>query len=103
MTHFSDMLNSAITPRTVELPMPGGSPSLSAFPEGTGVRYFSANLSDPKSRLELERLLTTSLRCQGTLKADGDVVVVSETGSFDKDGCYNVVIKYFELRKGEQQ
>lgn len=75
----------------------GGKGSLSPFPPNTRVKFFTANLADDNSKMRLEHILTVSLRCQGVLKNVGEVVVLSETGTFDKDGCYNVMIKYLEL------
>ena len=69
----------------------------SPFPTNTQVKYYTANLSDENSKLYLQHVLTVSLRCQGVLKKVGDIVVLNESGTFDKDGCYNVMIKYLEL------
>ena len=96
MTYYGEMIAQTSERRTVEMPEPQAFFAKEAFPAGTKVKFFTANLSDPKSKGTLEELLTTSLRCQGLLRANGDVVVISESGTFDKDGCYNVMIKYFE-------
>ena len=69
----------------------------SPFPTGTRVKYFTANLADDSLKLRLEHILTVSLTCQGQLKKPGDIVVLGESGTFDKDGCYNVMVKYLEL------
>lgn len=97
MTHFADLVAAAGTMPTVELPTPQEMRDTNPFPEGTMVRYYTANLSDPKSKEKLEYILTTSLKCRGVLKSNGDLVVISESGTFDKDGCYNIMVKYFEL------
>lgn len=70
------------------------------LPEGTEMRYFVACIADPENRIELERIMTKSLQCAGrgnTVKEPGDIFVINETGSFDRDGCYQVVVKYLYL------
>ena len=81
---------------------PGGEPlfgrgrkaAAPPFPPETEYRYFKGNLDHAKAKAELERLMTRSMRCQAELKKSGDVCVIAESGAFDKDGGYNVVIKY---------
>lgn len=100
-TEYEKLVEQAGTRRTVELPDPTDlfsvKKSTSDFPKGTQVKYYTANLSDNSSRVLLQEILTKSLMCQGNLRNIGDVVVIQESGTFDKDGCYNVMIKYFEL------
>lgn len=60
------------------------------------VRYFVGNLVDKDDVAMLENIMTTSLHCGDDLKNKGDIRVINEVGSFDKDGCYQVVVKYFE-------
>lgn len=64
------------------------------FPPETEYRYFKGNLDHAKAKAELERLMTRSMRCQADLKKPGDVCVIAESGAFDKEGGYSVVIKY---------
>lgn len=75
----------------------GNRPAAPLFPPRTEYRYFMGNLELPAEKAELERLMTCSMRCQGALKKPGDVCVISETGAFDKEGGYSVVIKYLCL------
>ena len=67
------------------------------FPIGTVFRYYVGCLNDGVTRAEVSDLMTRSYRTQGILKNPGDIWVISETGTFDKNGLYNVVIKYAEL------
>mgnify|MGYP003302145524 CR=1 FL=1 len=67
------------------------------YPEDTEIRYFVGCITDQEHRFELEEIMTKSLQCGGELKSSGDIFVVSESGSFDKDGCYQVVVKYLYL------
>lgn len=67
------------------------------FPPETEYRYFVGTLDEPEERAELERLMTASMRGQAAMKKPGDICVVSETGSFDKEGRYHVVVKYLCL------
>ena len=69
--------------------------------ETTVIRYFVGCLTNESNRVILEDIMTKSLRCQDQLKKLGDILVLSEQGSFDKDGCYNVVVKYMEIVEGE--
>jgi hypothetical protein len=61
------------------------------------VRYFVGTLTNPDNQLMLEHIMTKSLQCKDQLTEVGDVLVLSEQGTFDKDGCYNIVVKYMEL------
>lgn len=58
------------------------------------IGYFSGCVADPESRATLESILTRSLHCPRMPEKSGDICAISETGAFDKDGCYVVVIKY---------
>lgn len=81
-----------------EAPIPGNLLKQGTmFPPNTVVKYYTANLSDNNNKLILEQILTKSLECQGVLREPKDIVVLTETGAFDKDGCYNVMIKYLEV------
>lgn len=97
---YNQLVDLGIGESSSEAPSLGGlsnKGSGSPFPPNTQVKYYTANLSDESSRLMLQHLMTVSLRCQGALKNVGEVIVLSETGTFDKDGCYNIMIKYLEL------
>ncbi len=61
------------------------------------VRYFVGVLTNPGNLRMLEHIMTKSLQCRDQLTEVGDVLVLSEQGTFDKDGCYNIVVKYMEL------
>lgn len=61
------------------------------------VRYFVATLSDDGDRAVLESLMTTGLRCGGELLYPGDVVVVQEESTFDKEQGPVVMIKYMTI------
>lgn len=67
------------------------------YPEDTEIRYFVGCISDHSNKAELEAIMTKSLSCAGDIKEPGDIFVISETGSFDRDGCYQVVVKYLYL------
>lgn len=67
------------------------------FPPETEYRYFTGTLDEPEEQAELERIMTASMRGQAALSKPGDVCVVSEAGSFDKEGRYHVVVKYLCL------
>lgn len=81
---------------------PGGEPlfgrgrkaAAPPFPPDTEYRYFKGNLDHAEAKAELERLMTRSMRCQAELKKPGDVCVIAESGTFDKEGGYTVVLKY---------
>lgn len=60
------------------------------------VRYFIGVLTNESDVVMIEHIMTKSLNCEDQLKNPGDVLVISEQGTFDKDGCYNVVVKYLE-------
>ena len=64
------------------------------YPPNTQIRYFVGCITDDGLRMELERIMTKSLSGNAGLKNPGDIFVISETGSFDKDGCYQTVVKY---------
>lgn len=59
------------------------------------IRYFVGCITNEATRMELEDIMTKSMRCQDKKEVEpGDVWVISETGTFDKEGCYQVVVKY---------
>lgn len=81
-------------------PVPGRSSQKNGklgFPKSTVIRYFVGCITDETNRAELENIMTRSLSCAGELKNPGDIYVISETGTFDKDGCYQVAVKYLYL------
>lgn len=80
-------------------PRPGGRRKRGGlgYPEETQIRYFVACIADDANRAELEGIMTKSLSCAGELKNHGDIFVISETGTFDRDGCYQVAVKYLYL------
>lgn len=72
--------------------------SKSAKPmESTVIKYFVGCLTNESNLILLEEIMTKSLRCHDQLAKVGDILVLSEVGGFDKDGCYNVVVKYLEI------
>jgi hypothetical protein len=60
-------------------------------------RYFTGVLTNPNDVIMLEHIMTKSLHCKDQMVNPGDVMVLTEQGAFDKDGCYNIVVKYLEL------
>ena len=81
-------------------PVPGRSSRKNGklgFPKKTVIRYFVGCITDEANRAELENIMTRSLSCAGELKDAGDIYVISESGTFDRDGCYQVVVKYLYL------
>lgn len=64
---------------------------------GTVVRYFVGTLTNESDVLMLQDLMTRSMKCRDQLKEVNDVLVINEQGTFDKEGCYHVVVKYLEL------
>lgn len=105
MTYFESLLENSLGSTDSDIPSLGSlkKKSSSPFPPETEVKYYTANLSDAGDRATLEMILTKSLRCQGVLTTPGDIVVVTESGTFDKDGCYNVMVKYLEYCAVEAQ
>ncbi len=75
----------------------GGRPSSPAARNSTRVRYFVGTLTNESDVLMLESLMTRSLRCQDKIQGVGDVIMLSEQGTFDKEGCYHIVVKYLEV------
>ncbi len=63
------------------------------------VRYLTIRLTDPNDLLMLETVMTKSLHCQDNLENPGDIRVISEAGTFDKEGDYHVVVKYIEVKE----
>ena len=64
---------------------------------GTQIRYFTGCLTDDDTRAELERIMTKSLETGGLVRKPGDIFVITENGTFDKDGCYHVAVKYMVM------
>ena len=74
------------------------------YPEGTVFKIFVGCLHDDAKRAEYEHLLTTSYNCQNILEKPGDLALITIDGTFDKDGCYQVVARYaIYLGKPEEQ
>lgn len=61
------------------------------------VRYMVANMSDDSDRGMVEHIMSTSMRCKDSLGKVGDIAVVRESENFDREGNYNLLIKYLEL------
>jgi len=61
------------------------------------VKYFIANMSDDADRLYVEDIMTRSMDCKDAPVKVGDVLVIRETENFDKEGNYNLLVKYLEL------
>lgn len=64
---------------------------------GTVVRYFVGTMTNESDVLMLQELMTRSMKCRDQLNEIGDVLVINEQGTFDKEGCYHVVVKYIEM------
>ena len=60
------------------------------------VRYFVGNLCDSQDRAMVEHIMTNSLNTGGGLSKHGDIVVIREDHNFDRQGDYQVAIKYYE-------
>ena len=58
------------------------------------IRYLVGCMNEPETRLQVEDLMTRSMQGRGVVKKPGDVLVVSEQGTFDKEGLYQVIVKY---------
>ncbi len=67
------------------------------YPKGTQIRYFVGCLQDDATKDELESIMTKSLTCAGNIKNSGDIFVITEQGTFDKEGSYHVSVKYLYL------
>ena len=67
------------------------------FPETTIIKYYTGCVTDEETRNFLSLVATNSFKCGGILTKKGDCCIISETGSFDKEGNYFVVLKYAEL------
>ena len=65
--------------------------------KNTVIKYFSGCFENETDALMAEHIMTSSLRTRANLTNVGDIVVISETGTFDKDGGYHILIKYMEL------
>lgn len=63
------------------------------------VRYQSFNMDDQNDVMMLEHIMTKSLQCRENLQTPGDVVVISEQGTFDKEGTYHTIVKYIEVKE----
>lgn len=66
----------------------------SLFHKNTEMRYLKGCLDDETVRLKVEELMTRSMHSPAMPKKAGDVAVISEQGTFDKEGLYHVLIKY---------
>lgn len=65
------------------------------IPKEAEIRYFVGCLTDEETQIRVSQLMTKSMQCQRTgLKKPGDVFVIKETGTFDREGLYQIVIKY---------
>lgn len=60
------------------------------------VRYLVGCLTDEETQIRVGQLMTRSMHCQ-SLRKPGDVFVIKETGTFDKEGQYQIVIKYITI------
>ncbi len=69
----------------------------SFFPEGTVLKLFTGNLTEPGDRAVAESLLTKSMQVQGYLKNPGDVAIIDRNGTFDRNGDYRIYIYYAML------
>lgn len=47
--------------------------------------------------------MTRSMRCQGTLGKPGDIMVVEQAHTFDKDGACHLMIKYVEYAEEKKR
>ena len=65
-----------------------------AFHKHTEMRYLKGCLDEPEIRAQVEELMTRSMHSPAMPKNVGDVAVISEQRTFDKEGLYHVVIKY---------
>lgn len=74
----------------------GGAPGVPETLE-VSVRYFQANLSDEGDRNLLEHIMTTSLRGADQLTKVGNIMVIREDSTFDREGNYMVAVKYCEV------
>jgi hypothetical protein len=72
------------------------------FDARTEIRYLVGCLSNKDTQATAERLMTASLRCGGPPKKPGDVAVISESSSWDKEGLLNVVIKYLIIPEADK-
>ena len=61
------------------------------------VRYLSLTIGDPNDTLLLEDIMTQSLNCQNGLVKVGDLMVLKEESTFDREGNYLVALKYIEV------
>lgn len=61
------------------------------------IKYFVANMSDMADKQTVEDIMSASLDCRDSPKKAGDIAVIKEDTNFDRDGNYNVLIKYLEL------
>lgn len=61
------------------------------------VRVFSGSMDDPDDRHVIEDILTRGVRSQNMLVKPGDVMVLSESSTFDKSGTFFMAVKYCEV------
>jgi len=97
---FSDFVNTIENARdSVNEPSPlgGGKARAKTLLSNVRVKYMVAFMDDPTDKAEVERIFTTSLRCENLLINPGDICVFKEESNFDREGRYTVAIKYGEL------
>lgn len=58
--------------------------------------YLCGCMQTPEIREEAEEIMTKALRRPNFCKP-GDICIISESGTFDKEGMYNVLIKYLRI------
>lgn len=76
----------------------GGSTTLDKHGKGKyRIRYFVANMSDENDVLMVESIMSASVACRDKPVKPGDVMVIKEETNFDREGNYNILIKYMEL------
>jgi hypothetical protein len=61
------------------------------------VKYLVANMDSPNDVTQVEAINTKSLTCRDLFFKIGDIVMLNEVGTFDKNGTYHLVIKYAEI------
>ena len=60
-------------------------------------------LGNEDFRLQANDIMTRSMRCQGTLGKPGDIMVVEQAHTFDKDGACHLMIKYVEYAEEKKR
>ena len=84
-----------------EGPIPGKLPTESKKVKGPDysdvvIKYLVANGSDMLEMEFLEKIMTRSLRTQAKMEKPGDIIVIREDQTFDKEGNYLIAVKYAE-------